>query len=69
MTYKFKDITVLIVDSQPQMIDMIRGALRLFGVPVNGLYSFSEGRMVLIKSKPFMSTSCQSTISRSGLVS
>jgi DNA-binding response OmpR family regulator len=47
VTYKLKDITVLIVDSQPQMIDMIRGALRLFGVPVKGLYSFSEGRMAL----------------------
>ena len=47
MTYKFKDISVLIVDSQPQIIDMIRGALRLFGVPVNGLHSFNEGRMAL----------------------
>ena len=47
MTYSFKDITVLIVDSQSSIVDLIRGALRLLGVPVHGLNSFGEGRVAL----------------------
>jgi two-component system, chemotaxis family, chemotaxis protein CheY len=47
VTYNFKEISVLIVDSQPALVDLIRGALRLLGVPADSLYSFSEGRMAL----------------------
>jgi two-component system chemotaxis response regulator CheY len=32
MTYKFQNITVLIVDSQPAIVDVIRGVLQMFGV-------------------------------------
>lgn len=32
MTYKFKNITVLIVDSQPAIVDLIHGVLHIFGV-------------------------------------
>ena len=32
MTYKFKEITVLVVDSKPHIITLIRGVLQMFGV-------------------------------------
>lgn len=32
MSYNFKDITVLIVDSQPAIVELIHGVLRIFGV-------------------------------------
>lgn len=32
MTYQFKNITVLIVDSQPAIVDLIKGVLTMFGV-------------------------------------
>ena len=32
MAYKFQNITVLIVDSQPAIVDLIRGVLQMFGV-------------------------------------
>ncbi len=32
MTYKFRNITVLIVDSQPAIVELIHGVLRIFGV-------------------------------------
>jgi DNA-binding response OmpR family regulator len=32
MAYQFKNITVLIVDSQPAIVDMIKGVLTIFGV-------------------------------------
>ncbi len=38
---------MLIVDSQASLIDMIRGALRLLGVPENNLHSFKEGGAAL----------------------
>lgn len=31
MGYKFKDITILVVDSQPALLDLIRGILQMFG--------------------------------------
>lgn len=31
MGYKFKDITILVVDSQPVLLDLIRGILQMFG--------------------------------------
>jgi two-component system, chemotaxis family, chemotaxis protein CheY len=47
VAYKFGEISVLIVDSQPAVIDLIRGSLRLLGVRPENLYSFGEGRMGL----------------------
>lgn len=32
MTYQFKNITVLVVDSQPAIVDLIKGVLTMFGV-------------------------------------
>ena len=32
MTYQFKNITVLIVDSQPAIVELIKGVLTMFGV-------------------------------------
>lgn len=32
MTYKFREITVLIVDSQPAIVELIRDVLKMFGV-------------------------------------
>jgi two-component system chemotaxis response regulator CheY len=32
MTYKFENITVLIVDSQPAIVDLIKSVLKMFGV-------------------------------------
>lgn len=32
MTYQFKNITVLVVDSQPAIVDLVHGVLHLFGV-------------------------------------
>lgn len=32
MAYKMQNITVLIVDSQPAMVDLIKGVLHLFGI-------------------------------------
>lgn len=32
MAYQFKNITVLIVDSQPAIVEMIKGVLTIFGV-------------------------------------
>jgi two-component system chemotaxis response regulator CheY len=32
MTYQFKNITVLVVDSQPVIVDLIKGVLGMFGV-------------------------------------
>jgi two-component system, chemotaxis family, chemotaxis protein CheY len=47
VAYKFGEIAVLIVDSQPAVIDLIRGSMRLLGVKPENLYSFGEGRMAL----------------------
>ena len=32
MTYQFQNITVLIVDSQPAVVELIKGVLKMFGV-------------------------------------
>lgn len=32
MTYKFENITVLLVDSQPAIIELVKGVLKMFGV-------------------------------------
>lgn len=51
MTYKFENITVLVVDSQPAIIELIKSVLKMFGVRdvltatdgANGLKTF-KGR-------------------------
>lgn len=42
MSYQFKNITVLVVDSQPAMIQLIQGVLRLLGV--NNIISCTDGK-------------------------
>lgn len=32
MTYKFKEITVLVVDSQPAIVELVKGVLQMFGI-------------------------------------
>jgi len=42
MAYQFKNITVLIVDSQPAMVEMIKGVLQMFGV--QKIHTCTEGK-------------------------
>ncbi len=53
MTYQFKNITVLIVDSQPAIVEVIKGVLTLFGV--KNIISCTDGKTGLAafkKGKP-----------------
>ena len=45
MAYQFKNITVLIVDSQPAIVDLIKGVLTMFGV--KNVIACTDGKTAL----------------------
>jgi len=51
LAYEFSKIEVLIADSQPMVVDLIRATMRLLGVPPENLHSFYDGASALTSFK------------------
>ena len=53
MTYKFTNISVLIVDSQPPLIELIRGVLQMFRVQkIYVAHDGEKARKLFHETKP-----------------